>query len=527
MKLLVQRVTRATAEVNGLVESRIGTGLVLLIGLRAGDSQVDVDRLASKVVQLNLWPDQVLPGEESDGFDGEKADRQWRSNVVDNGFEVLVLLQQSLCATFPGLQPCEDGAMDPMSAQLVLEGFVKKLRAEYQDEMVVLAPMGADLRLEITAEGACLFDLSSMVAESRSAGKRVGADVGAKTRKPVGGNGASSDQLEPDVATVTKLLRRMAGLPRSKRTLESCRVFKVFSMKRFRDSLSEASQAMADAFAEALDAAAPYFTEKQQEQITTWTGITVAATPVDQAGDEEDEIPQEAALEEQGDELEEQLAELREEVTDPKAAAARKVHRAMAVKKEAAFYEDARRPQYGQKAGAPSTYQTAMTRPDWKGRAAPNTPTAIAARDWAARRGAFKPWAPPQQAQPEWMQSKGVGKGKMGKGKRPQRSWGIVSLDESARMHGTSGQDFEYRQHTRYDESRLRLQQAKEEERDLGPEESSADGWGCASVAETEEAAGRGVKRKAAAPQIRLPKGTPTVAPMTPAASKDVSVDDL
>jgi len=499
MKLLAQRVTRATAEVDGFVESRIGLGLVLLLGLRSSDTQEELQRVAAEVARLNLWPEQRAVVDDAD------TAKPWKSNVVENGFEVLVVLQPSLCATFPGLQPSEKEAMDPMSAQLIFEEFVKQLRAHYQDEMVVAAPVGPNVKLEIACEGNAIYDLSHLQAP----GRRVTV-----TQKP-------SQPQELDVSSVSKALRQLRKLPRSKRALESCRIFKVFSLKKFRSALSAADQATADAFAEALDAAGPFFTEKQQEQITGWTGLAMASGAADEAEVEEpddqdmEEVEEECdeAEEEEGTSLDEQLNELREEVSNPRAAAARKAAKIatkIEMKQEPAWQEDTSR----------STPQFAARRPDWKGRAAPDTPAAAAARSWARQRG-MTPWSRPPE--PHWPpKGKGkAGKGGKGKGKgpRPQRSFGIASLDTSARLHGTEAmEDFSYGQLKRFTDGpdgRLQLLKTKQEP---------------GVKAEEAEATAAGQKRKAAAPQeakMKFVKGTPTVAPMTPATPAEVTYDDI
>ncbi|CAK9050219.1 Hypothetical protein SCF082_LOCUS27736 [Durusdinium trenchii] len=90
----------------------------------------------------------------------------------------------------------------------------------------------------------------------------------------------------------------------------------------FLESLSEADQAAADGFAEALDQAAECFTAQQQEQITAWTGLPISAAKSAQAQEQEEPVQEEVQeqLEEEpdvqdddGSALEKQLAQLREE----------------------------------------------------------------------------------------------------------------------------------------------------------------------------------------------------------------------
>lgn len=475
MKLIVQRVSRATSEVNGLVESRIGPGLLLMLGLRYGDTKEEARALAKKVLKIKFWPKQSL-------FDGttdlqeDVDDTLFKSNVSENGFEVMAVFQPSLCATFSGSHPLDDEVMDSAEAQLIFEDFVKALRSEYQEEMVVAASIGSEVRLELTLEGPYVFDVSPTEVSTRGLNSKVPA------RKPP----AALQKLEPDVLAVTRALRRIVALPRNRRKAESSRVFGVLALKQFLEALSTAKQAHVDSFAEALDAAGPWFTDHQQEKIVAWTGMAIASAPVDdaEADEGEEEVTVGPSKEEAGSDLERQLAELRDEVANPRAAAAKK---ALRVKEE------------------PS-----------RGDAAPSSAAAVAAaQQWAQKRLGAPMWKPPE---PQYSPNKGKGKGFKGKGRRA--IGGIVSLDESARLHGNTGQGFGYGQLARYSDTELKLLQVKQEMQERGqgfksfgevPEKRKADNF----WSESEQ-------------RLRkLPKGTPTLAPTTPALQSEVEFADI
>jgi hypothetical protein len=127
---------------------------------------------------------------------------------------------------------------------------------------------------------------------------------------------------------------------------------------------------------------------------------------------------------------------------------------------------------------------------DWTGRAAPATPGTT---------GRYTGRTPSTVNT-----SKGKGKGKS-KG-RGVRSFGIASLDEAARIHGLSSSDYHYGQLARISDKKFHF--VKEEEGD--------EGTGVAK---------RKLGSANAPPPLRLKKGTPTIAPMTPMPAKSARQD--
>ena len=57
MRLLIQRVSRASVHVDGKLCGSIGRGILVLIGIGKGDSPKDADYLADKLVNLRIFPD--------------------------------------------------------------------------------------------------------------------------------------------------------------------------------------------------------------------------------------------------------------------------------------------------------------------------------------------------------------------------------------------------------------------------------------------------------------------------------------
>src|SRR4051794_32194005 len=57
MRALVQRVTRASVEQDGAIIASIGPGMLVLLGVKRGDTQQHADRLARKLTQLRIFDD--------------------------------------------------------------------------------------------------------------------------------------------------------------------------------------------------------------------------------------------------------------------------------------------------------------------------------------------------------------------------------------------------------------------------------------------------------------------------------------
>ena len=55
MRLVIQRVTHASVTIDGVLKSKIGGGLLILVGIEDADTDADVNWLAQKVVNLRIF----------------------------------------------------------------------------------------------------------------------------------------------------------------------------------------------------------------------------------------------------------------------------------------------------------------------------------------------------------------------------------------------------------------------------------------------------------------------------------------
>lgn len=114
MKIVAQKVTRASVTVAGEKIAAIGPGLVLLVGVHKGDVNAQADWLAEKVAHLRIIED-----------DAGKMNR----SLLDTGGAALVVSQFTLLAdTERGRRPSFINAELPDQAESLITYFAKRLQ---------------------------------------------------------------------------------------------------------------------------------------------------------------------------------------------------------------------------------------------------------------------------------------------------------------------------------------------------------------------------------------------------------------
>jgi D-aminoacyl-tRNA deacylase len=137
MRAVVQRVSRASVSIDGRVVGAIDAGLLVLLGVAAGDAEEDADALAGKVTRLRIFPD---------------VDGRFDRSVLDLGGAVLAVSQFTLLAeTAKGNRPSFTGAARPEVAEPLYERFCSTLR----DLGVPVAQgvFGARMAVELVNDG--------------------------------------------------------------------------------------------------------------------------------------------------------------------------------------------------------------------------------------------------------------------------------------------------------------------------------------------------------------------------------------
>lgn len=115
MRAVVQRVSRASVTVDGVVVGEVGSGLLVLLGVAAGDTEDDADYLAEKIAGLRIFEDE-----------GGKMNR----SIADEGGSILAVSQFTLYGDVRrGKRPSFDGAARPERARELYDYFVAQVRA--------------------------------------------------------------------------------------------------------------------------------------------------------------------------------------------------------------------------------------------------------------------------------------------------------------------------------------------------------------------------------------------------------------
>ena len=137
MRGLVQRVSQASVSVDGEVLGRIGPGLCALVGVSGSDDDRAADRLASKLWQVRVFPD-----------DAGNMNR----SAAELGLPVLVISQFTLYADLSrGRRPSFVRAAAPDHARVLVDRVVDQLRAA--GAKVATGRFGATMQVSLVNEG--------------------------------------------------------------------------------------------------------------------------------------------------------------------------------------------------------------------------------------------------------------------------------------------------------------------------------------------------------------------------------------
>ncbi|MGE5686961.1 MAG: D-aminoacyl-tRNA deacylase [Gemmatimonadota bacterium] len=137
MRVVLQRVSRASVTIEGRVAGAIGRGFCLLVGFTHGDTSAQVDWMAEKIGGLRLFSD---------------ADGKMNLGLAEVGGAILIVSQFTLYGdAAKGRRPSFIDAARPETAIPLYEAFVAALRSRGFD--VATGEFGAMMQVELVNDG--------------------------------------------------------------------------------------------------------------------------------------------------------------------------------------------------------------------------------------------------------------------------------------------------------------------------------------------------------------------------------------
>jgi D-tyrosyl-tRNA(Tyr) deacylase len=150
MRVVIQRVSQASVEIDRQITASIQHGILILLGIEEADNQEDIDWLCSKILRLRIFPD---------------ANKVMNLSVVETGGELLVVSQFTLHAsTRKGNRPSYIKAARPETAIPLYEKFVATLKRE-SGLMVKTGSFGAMMQISLINDGPVTIIMDSKSRE--------------------------------------------------------------------------------------------------------------------------------------------------------------------------------------------------------------------------------------------------------------------------------------------------------------------------------------------------------------------------
>ena len=150
MRAVVQRVSEAAVDIDGARRSHIGQGLLVLLGITAGDTEEDLEWLCGKIVRLRIFAD---------------ADGQMNLDLQQVHGDILLVSQFTLHAsTVKGNRPSYIRAARPEEATpLYLRA--KQRLGELLGRPVRSGEFGANMQVSLVNDGPVTIIIDSQLRE--------------------------------------------------------------------------------------------------------------------------------------------------------------------------------------------------------------------------------------------------------------------------------------------------------------------------------------------------------------------------
>jgi D-aminoacyl-tRNA deacylase len=138
MKVVIQRVSKASVTIDEKIKSSIGLGLLILLGIEDTDTEEDIEWLSSKICNLRIFADE---------------DEVMNLSVKDTSGDIILVSQFTLHAlTKKGNRPSYIKAAKPDIAIPLYKKMIHKLEADL-GKPIQTGEFGADMKVELINDG--------------------------------------------------------------------------------------------------------------------------------------------------------------------------------------------------------------------------------------------------------------------------------------------------------------------------------------------------------------------------------------
>lgn len=150
MRVVLQRVARASVTIDGAVKSSIQKGILILLGIVENDTQEDIEWLCKKIINLRIFRD---------------ANDVMNLSVLDVGGDMLVVSQFTLHAsTKKGNRPSYIKAARPETAIPLYKSFINNLK-DKSGNKVETGEFGAMMQVTLINDGPVTIIIDSQHRE--------------------------------------------------------------------------------------------------------------------------------------------------------------------------------------------------------------------------------------------------------------------------------------------------------------------------------------------------------------------------
>ena len=147
MRALVQRVKRCSVSIDGKLTSSIGMGLLVFLGVKNGDAEVDAEYLAERCASLRIFDDEA---------------GKMNLSVKDVLGEAMVVSQFTLYGdTRKGNRPSYTDAASQQIAEVLYDHFAEHLRKLLGEKRVATGVFRAMMDVELVNDGPVTLILES------------------------------------------------------------------------------------------------------------------------------------------------------------------------------------------------------------------------------------------------------------------------------------------------------------------------------------------------------------------------------